>query len=993
MTLTLEPLPGCELPARRAVFSPDGAFIAAGCSDGSVWAWDARRKQLVARLIGHDWSVSSLEFSRDGAQLVTASGDRTARIWDASRWLSAGAESNGEVRVSHSSTTLIGHTSMVFSAAFNPIRAAVVTASADGTVRVWDARTGQELNRLIGHTGPVRVARFRVFPRSRAMKPGRSETVKPMLVATASEDGTARIWDARQVELPFDRLVGNQAAVRTAVYNWNGTKLLTASADGTARIWDIKNTKKTPIILEGHETSLTEAAFNHDGTRVATASLDGTVRIWDGDTGSPLGSPLQHEGAAVLHLTFSPKGTYLLTAARDGKMRPWRRPQADQTSAPPSATGKSWTLVRDPWEGSAHRLTPRSFAPDEKWVVTPNAGLLFPKGNKGSAHVWNVKLGSIQTPISLHLSDRQPSAETEELPPLADAAFSPNGTMIATAGSDGRVRLWDAKTGRPAPRREPLEHFSGVERVVFSPDGKMLATESESGLGRIWNLVTPTSPPLILPGLSGPVPLLAFNADGSKLLTDNGMTDLDSTSRKGRPPFGGAVSVWEWKTASAHRVATLQGRRDAIFALAFDEDGSILTVNRENRFQRWKVTGEPLSLRGGPEFITTAAAISPDRAWVVTGGTDGSVRLWEAKTGHALPDPGARNGEDSRHTSDITSVAFSPDGKLVVTSSLDRTARVWRIELPDKNHASSKVDQRVLVHHATFPHEDIVTSARFSPDGRFVVTTCGNLQWVRQFNDRVAKLLPTGDRAAKPVPIEGCKEFVQARARQLDTPLGVNAAIFAGDSQSILLACGGLESEHSLENSNVVKIVDFDPRSGKLGERPVMQLKGHSEPVVDVAISGDGRRVITGSADNTARVWDYSSGKQICELKRRHTGGVVAVDFSPVSPQSDQEPYFAVTVSRQDGTARVWDAQGGDQLYVFGTIRSIFNGTALGEQAAPRSFTDDVAAASFSPDGKFLVTANGDGVVWLYKLDLCGSAEELLQLAEKQLRSSPAPPP
>ena len=140
MTLTLEPLPGCELPARRAVFSsPDGALIAAGCSDGSVWAWDARRKRLVARLIGHDWSVSSLEFSRDGAQLVTASADRTARIWDASRWLSTGAESNGEVRVFHSSTTLIGHTAPLSSAAFSPIRAAVVTASDDSTVKVWDA--------------------------------------------------------------------------------------------------------------------------------------------------------------------------------------------------------------------------------------------------------------------------------------------------------------------------------------------------------------------------------------------------------------------------------------------------------------------------------------------------------------------------------------------------------------------------------------------------------------------------------------------------------------------------------------------------------------------------------------------------------------------------------------------------------------------------------------------------------------------------------------
>ena len=91
------------------------------------------------------------------------------------------------------------------------------------------------------------------------------------------------------------------------------------------------------------------------------------------------------------------------------------------------------------------------------------------------------------------------------------------------------------------------------------------------------------------------------------------------------------------------------------------------------------------------------------------------------------------------------------------------------------------------------------------------------------------------------------------------------------------------------------------------------------------------------------------------------------------SPENE----FVLTVSRQDGTARVWDRNGGDPLYVLGTRRAGFNSATLDDPPGPRQYTDDVIAAAFSSDGKLLITAHGDGNARVYRLELCGGFDDL----------------
>ena len=112
---------------------------------------------------------------------------------------------------------------------------------------------------------------------------------------------------------------------------------------------------------------------------------------------------------------------------------------------------------------------------------------------------------------------------------------------------------------------------------------------------------------------------------------------------------------------------------------------------------------------------------------------------------------------------------------------------------------------------------------------------------------------------------------------------------------------------------------------------------------------------------------------------RGHSGDVCSVTFSP-------DGQYVVTVSRQDGTARIWDRSGGEPLYVLGTRRAGLNSATMNELPGARQYTDDVVAASFSSDGKMLVTAHGDGNARVYRLDLCGGFDELKNVADRRLK-------
>ncbi len=177
---------------------------------------------------------------------------------------------------------LKGHEENVTSAAFSADGTRVVTASDDKTARVWDAATGRELAALKGHEGSVRSAAF---------------SGDGTRVVTASFDKTARVWDAATGR-ELAALKGHEGPVHSAAFSGDGTRVVTASYDKTARVWDAA-TGRELAALKGHEGSVRSAAFSGDGTRVVTASDDKTARVWDAATGRELAALKGHEGPVL----------------------------------------------------------------------------------------------------------------------------------------------------------------------------------------------------------------------------------------------------------------------------------------------------------------------------------------------------------------------------------------------------------------------------------------------------------------------------------------------------------------------------------------------------------------------------------------------------------------------------------------------------------------------------------------------------------------------
>jgi WD40 repeat protein len=213
-------------------------------------------------------------------------------------------------------SAVLEHDGVVWSAVFNPDGRRIVTASDDKTARVWDAETGRQIAVLTGHTASVRSAVFSPD----GMRVVSTQMARRSDIIT-SDDSAALLWNALSGEV-IRRFEGHEAQLYDATFSPDGKRIVTASADNTARIWDVA-TGTTIAVLKGHSGSVLSAAFSPHADRIATASADNTARIWGVATGSTIAVLKGHSGP-VSSAVFGPDGERILTASDDGTARIWR---------------------------------------------------------------------------------------------------------------------------------------------------------------------------------------------------------------------------------------------------------------------------------------------------------------------------------------------------------------------------------------------------------------------------------------------------------------------------------------------------------------------------------------------------------------------------------------------------------------------------------------------------------------------------------------------
>ncbi len=562
-----------------ARFSPDGALLVTASLDRTARLWNSFTGAAVGQALAHADTVRDAVFSPDGLRVATASEDRTARLWDA--------------RTGEPLSEPLRHFEAVWSVRFSADGTRLLTASSDGTAQVWDAlpsvmvgtedagsaaclhaewsRDGQRglvVTRSGVRTwaGPPGV--LRTWPELR----GASGLVQacfapnPAVIATAHENGAVQIWSVESLQ-PVAPPFLHRARVNAIEFSPDGNRLASASSDGTARIWPVGGGVGLGPAL-AHEAAVLVVSFSPEGTRVATASADRTARIWEAASGQPLIPPLYH-GGPVTAAAFSPDGQRLLTSSQDRTARLWDA-RNGKGIGPPLHHGAG---VTGAW-----------FSPDGAWVLTTSSD--------HSARLWDGRTGH---PVS-------PPLPHEEA--VTIGAFSPDGRRVATGTRSGWVGLWEVPSGDPVGVHRP--HTLTVRALMFHPHGPWLLSCASDRLLRITELPRVNgSVPDWLPGLIEAVAQYRLD-DGHTFHPVSSAAFVEMRRRLMREAGDEGALAWGRWVVSPRAERTLSpGSADPIQQLAFRtlDTANIKARNQPRRraqfetlFPFYRLSGQALAL-------------------------------------------------------------------------------------------------------------------------------------------------------------------------------------------------------------------------------------------------------------------------------------------------------------------------------------------------------------------------------------------------------------
>lgn len=681
--------------------------------DGVRRALAAAREAPAAAAVlsGHADAVRAVAVCPDG-RLLSASGDRTLRLWEAG---------SGSCQRSFA-----GHASPVESVALSGDGSRAVSGGWDG-LRIWEVASGRCLAAaggnggqlyavamsrdgrfvLVGGQRPLGGAQLLVLDLRKERPPfslaGHTDRVVSIALRgdgrqalTGSWDKSLRLWDLATGAC-LRELGGPQGAIHAVGLSGDGTRAVSGGADGSVALWDLA-TGACLRSLAAHAEGVYAVALDRRAARLATGGGDGTVRLWELATGQCLRTFTGHAGA-VRAVAFCDDGR-VASGGEDRTVRLWpldpaprRAPLMPSRVRSSEETQSARETYAAEVKGAQEALARREPAEAARRLRRARALPGFAREAE-AVQAWGELYA--QLPRTDLTGGWEAGLLQGHRGAVRAVAVSRSGRHALSAGEDGAVRHWDLSAGRAV--RALDGHRGVVQGVDLSGDGGFGLSTGEDHTARLWELASGRPAVSVALGESGRAASLSPDARWGLAGGDGGGLAVWDT-RTGRllrrlaahqggvaavcfTPDGlfalsgggdGLVKLWD--LARGRWLRSFRGHAQVVRAVAASPDGrTLLSGDFAGRLRHWDLgSGRCLGTLEGHAGEVGALGFLADGRWAVSGGADGALRVWDLRRGACL-----RTFEG--HRGRVNALAASRDGRLVVSGGADGTLRVWLLD-------------------------------------------------------------------------------------------------------------------------------------------------------------------------------------------------------------------------------------------------------------------------------------------------------------------------
>jgi WD40 repeat protein len=648
----------------------------------------AEHKAFYKNNLRHNDVVTAAIYSPDGSKIVTASKDGTAKLWDA----------NGKLIREMQHTNEKGAPEHIQHAAFTHDGKKIITVGYGRLVKMWDAE-GRYIKDLTGHGSQPfsNVNKVAIAPDDQT-------------IVTVSSDQNVIMWNNQGEKIKvLDEHSRLNGWVNTVAFSPDGRYFATAGGDRdrSVQLYDVRGRhiaslgKDQCTEKKSWNCGIFDIAFSPDGDFLLTASADKTIKMYDLN-GNHL-KTLTNHSARVNSVTFSPDGQSFLSASNDKTAILWNN------------DGK----VIEVFKGHEEAVTSALFCPNGSCVATSS-------GDK-TAKLWDLE-GNVLATYGGHKAG------------IGSLTFSPDGNNLVTASDDKTALLWKVQ-----PLQFPvLKHQGEVVVARFLPDGKRILTASNDMTVRLWNADTTglfkTYAKVFGPGRLGNTRIysLDISPDGERFVT----TGTDYTVRIWQVESGKVIKEWiegrnqcsptDWCGAINARYAPdgqhivtsdyagmvkifdshgtflrrVQAHEDEVNGIAISLDNKrMLTGSNDSTIKLWDFESLELQKTFSDHTRAVRSVTFSDKGdQILSGSDDQTVKLWDLQGNILLT--------IEAHANEVRSVEFSQDMKKILTSSADNTAKIW--------------DMKGQLLRLLSGHQKYLRSAYFSPKGDKIVTASGD---------------------------------------------------------------------------------------------------------------------------------------------------------------------------------------------------------------------------------------------------------------------------